>query len=211
MKYQYNILMKKIFSIFALMFVVIVTTGAGYVGTLPDIDAEFSYMKKKTPEKAQAPFSVKELDEKTQQSLKPIPREDDSYIDIIVKKDKTTKYLKDVNGVIIVLEKLRRCLNTNQDIQMFNAIVSNFIDNVEYIRVEYKDKPESNYLSYNRLLVISQHSREVANFRTQGYATQKYMPYTSDKNIYTKEALEAKLETLLNEVNETIFILKNLE
>ena len=193
------------------MFVVVFTTGAGYVGTLPDIDSEFAYLRKKTPEKAQAPFSVKELDEKTESKLKPIPREDDSYVDIIIKKDKTTKYLKDVNGVIVVLEKLRKCLNTNQDIQMFNAIVSNFIDNVEYIRTEYKGKPEENYLSYNRLILMSSQAREVANFRTQGYARMKYHPYSSEENIYTQENLNEKLENLLINVNETLFILKNLE
>ena len=66
-------------------------------------------------------------------------------------------------------------------------------------------------MSYNRLQVISNHSREVANFRTQGYTVKDYLPYTSKNNIYTKEALEAKLEALLVDVNETIFILKNLE
>ena len=203
--------MKKFFTLVVLLIVVILTTGAGYVGTLPNIEAEFNYLKKQSSEKSMAPYTVEQLDKINEERLKPIPREDDSYVDIIIKKDKTTKYLKDVNHVIIILEKLRKCLNTNQDIQMFNAIVANLIDNVEYIRVEYKDKPECNYLSYNRLLVISQHSREVANFRTQGYATQKYMPYTSDNNIYTREALESKLQNLLNEVNETIFILKNLE
>lgn len=203
--------MKKFFTLVVLLIVVILTTGAGYVGTLPNIEAEFNYLKKQSSEKSMAPYTVEQLDKINEERLKPIPREDDSYVDIIIKKDKTTKYLKDVNHVIIILEKLRKCLNTNQDIQMFNAIVANLIDNVEYIRVEYKDKPESNYLSYSRLLVISQHSREVANFRTQGYATQKYMPYTSDNNIYTREALESKLQNLLNEVNETIFILKNLE
>ena len=109
------------------------------------------------------------------------------------------------------MEKLRKCLNTNQDIQMFNAIVANLIDNVEYIRVEYKDKPESNYLSYNRLILISQQARDAANFRTQGLVSQKYLPYTSENNVYTKEALGTKLENLLASVNETIFILKNLE
>lgn len=203
--------MKKFLTVCALFCVVIITTGAGYVGTLPNIDAEFAYLRKKVPEKAQAPFSVNELDKQNEEKLKPIPREDDTYIDIIVKKDKTTKYLKDVNGVIVVLEKLRKCLNTNQDIQMFNAIVSNLIDNVEYIKTEYKDKPEENYLSYNRLILMSSQARDVANFRTQGYARQKYQPYTSADNIYTKENLDEKLENLLVNVNETLFILKNLE
>ena len=203
--------MMKILMTISLCFVVLLTTGAGYYGTLPNIEAEFSYLKKQDSEKTSAPFSVQELDKQNEQMLKPIPREDDSYVDIIIKKDKTTKYLHDVNRIILILEKLRKCLNTNQDIQWFNAIVSNLIDNVEYVRVEYADKPESNYLSYNRLILLSNQARETANFRTQGLAVQKYLPYTSEKNEYTKENLEARLESLLNNVNETLFILKNLE
>ena len=109
------------------------------------------------------------------------------------------------------MEKLRRCLNTDRDIQKFNAIVSNFIDNVEYIRIEYKDKPESSYLSYKRLLVLSQEARDAATFRMKGLAIEKYMPYTSGDNIYTKEALDSKLNNLLTNVNDTIYTLKNLE
>lgn len=203
--------MKKFLTVLLLFGIVVITTGAGYVGTLPNIEAEFDYMRKESSEKAMTPYTIQELDEKNQEKLRPVPREDDSYVDIIIKKDKTTKYLKDVNHVIIILEKLRKCLNTNQDIQMFNAIVSNLIDNVEYIRVEYKDKPESHYLSYNRLQVVSYEAREVANFRTQGLAKQKYMPYSASNNVYTKENLDKKLENLLATVNETIFVLKNLE
>ncbi len=203
--------MKKILAVFLLCLIVLTTTGAGYVGTLPNIEAEFSYLKKEHSEKSMAPFSVEELDKQNEAKLKPIPRENDNYVDIIIKKDKTTKYLKDVNSVIIILEKLRKCLNTNQNIQMFNAIVSNLIDNIEYVKEEYKDKPESNYLSYNRLITISNEARETASFRTKGLAAQKYLPYTSKDNVYTKENLDKKLESLLINVNETIFILKNLE
>lgn len=210
--YQYNKSMKRFLTVIILFFVVMTTTGAGYVGTLPNVEAEFSYMKKQnTSERASAPFSVEELDKQNAVKLKPIPRENDTYVDIIVKKDKTTKYLKDVNDVIVILEKLRKCINTQQSIQVFNAVVSNLIDNVEYIKTEYKDKPESNYLSYNRLIVVSDEARDAATFRTQGLAAQKYLPYTSSNNIYTKENLDEKLEKLLVNVNETLFILKNLD
>lgn len=204
--------MKRFLTVIILFFVVMTTTGAGYVGTLPNVEAEFSYMRKQnTSERASAPFSVEELDKQNAVKLKPIPRENDTYVDIIVKKDKTTKYLKDVNDVIVILEKLRKCINTQQSIQVFNAVVSNLIDNVEYIKTEYKDKPESNYLSYNRLIVVSDEARDAATFRTQGLAAQKYLPYTSSNNIYTKENLDEKLEKLLVNVNETLFILKNLD
>ena len=190
---------------------VLITTGAGYVGTLPNVEAEFEYLKKESSEKSQAPYSIEQLDKMNEEKLRPIPREDDNYVDIIIKKDKTTQYTNDVNSVILILEKLRKCLNTNQDIQKFNAIVSNLIDNVEYIRQKYKDKPESNYLSYNKMITLSSLARDTANFRTQGLKVQQYLPYTSSENQYTKENLDIKLEILFENVNETLYILKNLE
>lgn len=203
--------MKKFLTVIILFLIVITTTGAGYMGTLPDIEAEFSYLRKQSSEKSMAPYSIEELDKQNEKDLKPIPRNDDNYVDIIIKKDKTTKYLNDVNSIILILEKLRKCLNTDRNIQKFNAIVSNLIDNVEYVRQEYLDKPESNYLSYSRLINISAEARDAANFRMQGYASEKYLPYTSSNNIYTKESIDSKLESLLTNVNETLFILKNLE
>ncbi len=203
--------MKKILSLLLILCFAQCAFAAGYVGTLPNIEAEFSYLKKEHSEKATSPYSVKELDKQNEAKLKPVPRDNDNYVDIIIKKDKSSEYMNDVNKIILILEKLRKCLNTQQNIQMFNAIVSNLIDNVEYLRVEYKDKPESNYLSYNRLIQLSAQARDVANFRTQGLAAEKYLPYTANDNIYTKENLENKLNNLLNNVNDTIFILKNLE
>ena len=203
--------MKKILIIISLIIIVFITSGAGYMGTLPDIDAEFSYLRKQSSENAMAPYSIEELDKKTEQELRTIQIENDKYVDIIIKKDKTTQYLKDVNSVILILEKLRRCLNTDQNIQKFNAIVSNLIDNVEYIKQEYKDKPESNYLSYSRLIYVSDSARAVANYRMQGMRSEKYIPYTSSNNVYTKETTDKKINDLLNNVNETLFILKNLE
>lgn len=181
------------------------------MGTLPDIEAEFNYLRKEKSEKAMPTYSVEELDKQNEQELRTIPRDNENYVDIIIKKDKTTQYLHDVNSVILILEKLRKCINTDGDIQRFNAIVSNLIDNVSYIQEEYKDKPESNYLSYTRIVVVAQEARAVANFRMQGQVSASYMPYTSQSNIYTKENLENRLKSLLNNVNETLFILKNLE
>lgn len=203
--------MRKILVLFLLLSLAQSVFAAGYVGTLPNIEAEFSYLRKEHSEKASAPYSVKELDKQNESKLKPIPRDNENYVDIIIKKDKSSNYMNDVNKIILILEKLRKCLNTQQEIQMFNAIVSNLIDNVEYLRVEYKDKPESNYLSYNRLIQLSAQARDAANFRTQGLAAQKYLPYTATDNIYTKQNLDNKLDSLLNNVNDTIFILKNLE
>lgn len=203
--------MKKILLLNFLLLVAFITSGAGYMGTLPDVEAEFNYLRKEKSEKAMPAYSIEELDKQNEKELKPIPREDDNYVDIIIKKNKTSQYISDVNSVIIILEKLRKCLNTDGDIQKFNAIVSNLIDNVSYIQQEYSGKPESNYLSYSRLISLSQEARKTANFRMQGTLSSSYLPYTSSKNVYTKENLDEKLQKLLTNVNETLFVLKNLE
>ena len=85
------------------------------------------------------------------------------------------------------------------------------VDNVEDLKEEYKDKPESNYLSYSRLLQLSDEARDLAKFRMNGLAYEKFLPYSSPDNQYTKQNLDYKLDSLLNNVNDTIFILKNLE
>ena len=203
--------MKKILSVFTFLFMALITTGAGYMGTLPNIEAEFQYLKKDVSEKTQAPFSVKELDKQNEKELKPIPRENDDYVDIIVKKDKTSKYMNDVNKIVLILEKLRVCLNNKQDIQKFNAIVSNFIDHVEHLRVEYQDKPEHLFLSYSKLIALSNQARDVATFRMQARLNEKYLPYTATDNVYTKQNIDDQLDTLLNNVSDMIFIINNLE
>lgn len=203
--------MKKTIYFFVLLMLVLTMTGAGYVGTLPDVEAEFAYMKKEKSEKAVSPFSIEQLDKLNEEKLKQIPKDNDSYIDIVIKRNKTSSYTNDINFVLIILEKLRICLNTNKDIQKFNAIVSNLIDNIEYIHIKYQDKEERNYASYNKLLLLSQQARETAAFRTQGLVIQKYMPAENPDNIYTKENLEKRLEELLNSVNDTIYVIKNIE
>jgi hypothetical protein len=203
--------MKKILSTLILIYSAIMTTGAGYLGTLPNIDAEFQYLKEEVSDKTQAPFSVEELDEQNAKELKPIPRDNDDYVDIIIKKDKTSKYMNEVSKVVDILHKLRSCINNQQDIQKFNAIVSNFIDHVEHIRVEYQDKPERFFVSYSKLIALANEARDVATFRMQGRLNEKYFPYTSEDNIYTRENLDVKLTNLVNNVSDMIFIINNLE
>lgn len=203
--------MRKFLVIFFLFGLVTPAFSAGYVGTLPDIEAEFSYLKKVHSEKSSPVYSLEELDKKSEKDLKPIPRNDKNYVDIVIKEDKTTQYTNDLNSVILIIEKLRKCLNKYGNIQQFNAIVSNLIDNIYYIQEEYKDKPESTYLSYARLLALADKARDVANYRMKCRLTESYLPYSSPKNIYTDQNLDYVLQNFLNDVNDTLFVLKNMD
>ena len=57
---------------------------AGYMGTLPDIEAEFSYLKKVHSEKSTPVYSLEELDKRSEKDLKPIPRNDKNTLAIII-------------------------------------------------------------------------------------------------------------------------------
>lgn len=181
---------------------------AGYNGSLPNVQGDFAY-KKKAPEVSTPPFTPAENED--QLELKKIPRENKSYLEIIIKKDKTAQYTKDINNIILLLEKLKTCIESQQDIQKFNAIVSNLIDHISFVEAEYKDKPEANYMSYKNLKQLSQEARNVAVLRTESQIYNKYLPYSAQGAAYTQKNITNQLQILLSSVNNSLYILKNID
>ena len=51
--------------------------------------------------------------------LKPVPRSNPSYIDIITKQDKTSTYVVDANELIPIMEKLVDCIEEDGSVQLF--------------------------------------------------------------------------------------------
>lgn len=202
---KYNQDMKRIIPILLCVFI---TTGAGYNGTLPNIEAEFAY-KKTAPETSAPPFTPNEKADNS--DLKPIPRDNKSYLEIIIKKDKSSQYLNDTNNIILILEKLQRCIRQKQDIQKFNAIISNLIDNIELIKTQYQGKPEGNYISYKNLMALSVQARNVAVLRTESLVYTKYLPYSSSGAVYKPQNVEKQVNNLLRSVDQTLYVLKNLD
>ncbi|MDD3237560.1 MAG: hypothetical protein PHV37_05625 [Candidatus Gastranaerophilales bacterium] len=194
--------------IFPILFILIFTTGAGYVGNLPNIEGDFEY-KKTTPQVSSPPFTPRDND--TDAELKKIPRDNKSYIEIIVKKDKSSQYANDTNDIIQILEKLQNCLENKQDIQKFNAIVSNLIDHISLMQETYKNKPEANYISYKTLLNLSDEARNVAVLRTEGQVYNKYLPYSSSGAVYAPSNIQRYLDRLLSSVNTSLYVLKNID
>lgn len=187
---------------------VLLTTGAGYEGTLPDLAGEFEY-KKNAPETSTTIFTP--VENQKQDELKPIPRDNKTYLEIIINKDKSNQYVKETNEVITILEKLKNCIETDKDIQKFNAIVSNFIDNVSYIQTKYMDKPESAYISYKNMVSLSDQARKIAILRTESQVYTKYLPYSSSGSVYKQQNIDKQLSKLLGSVNQTLYVLKNLD
>lgn len=202
--------MKKVFLIFLC---VLITTGAGYKGTLPNINAEFAYKReaKDTSNPPYTPVNPQDNTEDKKEELLQIPRDNNAYLEIIIKKDKTAQYITDTNKIILIIEKLKKCIENGQDIQKFNAIVSNLIDHIALMETSYKGKAESNYISYRNLLQLSETARNVAVLRTEGQVYNKYLPYSSSGSVYTSDNIQAHLNLLLDTVNESLYVLKNLD
>ena len=93
------------------------TDGKGYLGTLPNITK---------PYEPSEPVESAPIFEKTKQfhsinELKPIPRQDPAFVNIILKQDKTSQYINDLNEFIFMLEKIYDSIENGEDVQKFVA------------------------------------------------------------------------------------------
>ena len=181
---------------------------AGYKGNLPNIESEFEYLKPSV--KSKDVIRVKEKEVKIE-DLIPAPREEKMYIDIIKKKDKTSNYIHDVNDIIKILEKIKVSIIQNAKTQVFNAQVSYFIDLAYHLQTQYGNQPESSYISYKKIMELSNHSYSVASLRREATYYGKYLSYSKEGYIYSPEYINEQTQVLLNAINEALPILKEIE
>ena len=198
--------MKKIFYVFSIIFCMLLTTGAGYQGTLPDLDAEMSYKIKSTKLK-HAPF----MQSDKEPVLQEVPKTNKEYVDIIIKKSRTSEYVKDIQPVISLLDKFKTYIEDDKDIQMFNAIASNYLDHAAYIQRKYANRPERHYASYRAMIALAEDTRDAASLKSEGVIYTKYLPYSQDGQKYSKENLRANSDALLKKIYDTLYVLKNLD
>ena len=144
--------------------------GRGYVGTLPNLTKQYD-----TSEPAESsPIFEKTKDFHSANELNPIPREDPAFVIIILKPDKASQYLNDLNDFILMLEKIYDSIENREDVQKFVAKVYFFKKNADYFRDKYAAKPESYYESYQRVLDLSLRANAVSQLRAEA---EKYKPY----------------------------------
>ncbi|MGN0006275.1 MAG: hypothetical protein ACI37Z_09965 [Candidatus Gastranaerophilaceae bacterium] len=195
--------MKKIFS---LLIIVILTTGAGYEGALPNLEDGLGY-KIKSKKVKYSPVMTTEKDIK----LEPVPRENKEYVDIIIKKSRTAEYIKDIQPVIDLLEKFKTYVEDDKNVQMFNAIASNYIDHANYIQRKYANRPERHYTSYRAIVMLAENARSSAMLRSEGVIYTKYLPYANEGQKYDKTSIKSDGEALVKKIYETLYVLKNLD
>ncbi len=196
--------MKKIFAIIT---VAILTMGAGYEGTLPDLESEMSYKIKSKKIK----YPPLKTSDKEPKRLQKVPKEDKEYVDIIIKKGRTAEYVKDIQPIITLLEKFKSYIEDEKNIQMFNAIASNYIDHAYFIQKKYANRPERFYASYRAMISLAEEARQLAFLKSEGLVYTKYMPYSDEGDTYSPANIRNQSDKLLKQIYDTLYVLKNLD
>lgn len=178
--------------------------GKGYVGTLPDLTRSYEPQEAKQQE----PEMVKSKDFNSENELKPVPRDNPTFVNIILKSDKTSQYVNDLNEFIPMLESIYDLIDNDSNVQVFNAKVYYFNKNADFFRDKYINRPESHFVSYRRLMELSMHARSIALLRTEAEKYNPYLAYGSSGYIYNPNSLTEQLGYLKTEIEQTILLLK---
>ena len=179
----------------------------GYLGTLPDILDKF---KPTQPAKGTPVFEAEEgFDDPDK--LKPVPRDNPAFVNIILKKDKTSTYINAINTIITQVEGLIDSIEKEENVQMFVAKVFTFDFSVGALRKKYDGKPESYYESYTKLMALAMHAKSVAELRKEGAEYNKYLAYQAAGAIYAPDNINKELQYLLQELQDTLTILRQAE
>ena len=179
--------------------------GSGYVGTLPDLNRgyEVKEVEKTPPEVKPAKYFNSENE------MKPVPRDNPAFVNIILKSDKASQYVNDINEFIPLLENLYDMIEDESSVQLFNAKVYYFNKSAEYLREKYIHKPESQFVSYKKLLELSTHAKSIALLRNEAERYNPYLAFGDEGYIYSPNSISQQLDYLKSEIEETIIILKD--
>lgn len=181
--------------------------GKGYVGTLPDISKNFESSEPKSAK----PIYEKSKKFNSSDEIKPVPRDNPAFVNIILKSDKTSPYVNDINDLLPLLENILLCIENNYDVQKFNAKVFFFNKTVEYLQSKYNGMPESSYTSFQKLLILNTHAKSVATLRAEAEKYRPYLAYTGAGYLYNDNVINQQLEYLKTEIEDTIVILKDVK
>ncbi len=177
--------------------------GKGYAGNLPKIDEQPEKTKIKVSEPL---FEPQQFD--SPKELKPVPRDNPAFIDIIQKQDKTSQYVNDVNNILPMLEKLYDCIDENESLQLFVSKAHLLTINIDYLMEKYDGKPESYYESFRKLTEVNRYTKTLMTLRKEAVQYQRYLAYTESGSIYNPANIEQQLEYLKEEINSAILLLR---
>lgn len=182
------------------------TESKGYVGKLPEISKTFSSDE---PQSAK-PLYEKSTDFNSFKEIKPIPRDNPAFVNVILKENKSSPYLDDVNELILQLENLLICVENRDNVQRFNAKAYFFNKTLEYFKDKYDGKPESNYVSFKKALQLGTYTQSVATLRAEAEKYRPYLTYTGNGYLYNDNIINQQLDYLKTEIEDTITVLKDV-
>ena len=181
--------------------------GKGYAGTLPNINNKIE--KSKT--KVTTPIFEAQEGFNNPAELKPVPKDNPAFINIIQKKDKTSEFVNDANEVIPMLEKLVDCIEENESLQLFITKANVLTLNIDNLTEKYDGKPESFYESFRKLQEVNRYVKSIALLRKEAVTYQRYLAYSESGSIYNPENINQQLQYLLEELNTAILLLREEE
>lgn len=179
-------------------------SGSGYVGTLPDVTSGF---QKSIQEEAQPLFDYQDGFNE-QDNIKPAPRNNPAFVNIIMKKDKSSQYLNDLNEIIPIIEKLQTSIEKNENIQKFNANSYYLKENVEYFRDKYQNKAEASYVSFDALMELNMQVQSIAQLRLDSETYSPYVTAEQSGNVFSQNNIDTQLDYLLEKIKTTLIVLK---
>lgn len=179
----------------------------GYYGTLPNIEREFDYLKQKSRKiSPDGRYKDSFIDE---ENLKKAPLDDELFLDVILKKEKDTKFTKDAVKMIPLLNNFKNCIENNCDIQRFNANVNTVDLYARRLEKDYGMTPDSQNESFYLIQNIAYLAKLQGNLKYEANFYSKYMPLSG--TVYASENIEKRDYELLMELNKTIFTLEQLK
>lgn len=181
--------------------------GKGYAGTLPDLTKKH----KKKEQKVSTPIFESQKDFNSPSDLKPVPKDDPAFVNIIQKKDKTSQYLEDANEIIGIMEKLLDCIESDGSVQLFCTRANVLSMNLDHLQKKYDGQPESYYQSFKKIMELNQYVKSIATLRKEALVYQRYLAYQATGSIYNPENISQQLEYLQEELKNSILLLKEEE
>ena len=181
--------------------------GKGYAGTLPNINKKFE----KKEQKITTPIFESQEGFNDPSELKPAPVDNPAFINIIQKKDKTSKYLTDANEIIPMIERLMDCIEEDGNIQLFVTRANVLSMNIDNLMKKYEGQPESYYESFRKLEEINRYVKSISLLRREAQTYQRYLAYQESGSIYNPENIQQQLQYLLDELNATVLLLRSEE
>ena len=179
--------------------------GKGYAGTLPNLGDKIE----KTKTKVTTPIFESQDGFNNPSDLKPVPKDNPGFINIIQKKDKTSEFTNDAAEIIPMLEKLVDCIDDNENLQLFITKANLLTLNIDNLTEKYNGKPESYYESFRKLQEVNRYVKSIAALRREAVTYQRYLAYSSSGSIYNPDNINQQLQYLLEELNSAILLLRS--